>query len=133
MEQPIPQGCGVNGALQDLTFVPTSFFSACFPHMLLHFMSCFLEGSPEFIQVLFYHRTKEETEAPGGGFLGSRIFLREEQGPEFRASGSNSRTFSSTLQTVTNEIRKKNFLHFTVDCKKQIENQVFLHISTYIL
>ena len=28
---------------------------------------------------------------------------------------------------------EKNFLYFTVDGKKQIENQVFLHISTTIL
>lgn len=105
MEQPIPQGCHGNEALQGLTFVPTSFFSACFPHMLFHFMTWFLEGIPEFIQVLFPHCTKEETEALRGGFPRSSIFLREEQGLEFGTSDANSRTFSPTLWILTNEIR----------------------------
>lgn len=35
--------------------------------MQCHFMTWFLEGIPEFIQLLFSHCTEEETEALGGG------------------------------------------------------------------
>lgn len=59
-----------------LTFMPTSFFSACFPHVLFRFMSYFLEGSPDFTQVLFSHCTEQETKVLGGGFLGSRARTR---------------------------------------------------------
>lgn len=76
MEQPIPQGCGVNEALQDRTFAPYFIlFRLLSPHAIL--FHGFLEGVPEFTQVLFSHCTKEETEAWGSGFLGSSVFMEK--------------------------------------------------------
>lgn len=56
---------------------PTSLFSARSLLMLFCFMPEFLEGVPEFTQVLFSHCTKEETEAWGNGFLGSSVFIEK--------------------------------------------------------
>lgn len=118
MEQPIPQGCRGNEALQDLTFVPTS-FSACFPHTC-YFIPWLVSGRNPKVHP---SPTKKETEALGHGFLESRTFLRT--GTRIQGWNSNSRTFSSTLPAVTNESRF--FLRLIYD--SQIENQGFLHIS----
>lgn len=101
---PFPKGA-VQMKRADLTHVPTACCSACSPHC--EFISClrFWVASPSSSQSCFLIVLRRKWRFQQVVSLVQLSFLRIEGGLEFRASDSNFKTFSSTLQTVTNDIR----------------------------